>query len=361
MKTDFCVGCGSRFDLHQHHLIPRSQGGTNRKENLVTLCGACHGRLHECRGLKTCSSLSQEAIISKIAAGDTNYGDVPYGKMVVDGQMVDNPDEQRCIQEIKRLHKLGLIPAHITREINAQGFRNRAGSIFDGSRVIDIIRKRLNMEPNRKNSVPYGYSLTLYNTLIENEDEQKVIQHIKTARADGVTMQYIVRALNDLGYLTRSGKTWDYKKLENLCRELRKPDRPEVVETLPEHQKAEIHSPFGLILYNGRFAPHPTEYVTVLVIDRLLGLGVKQIGIARILNTKQMYTRSGHEWNAHHIGTVCRSMKSHPGFYYLKPAKLRSKKEIETTPFGVTDSKVRHSAIESKVMRQSGLPLFCQA
>lgn len=30
-------------DIHAHHIIPKSQGGTNTMENLITLCDLCHG------------------------------------------------------------------------------------------------------------------------------------------------------------------------------------------------------------------------------------------------------------------------------------------------------------------------------
>ncbi|WP_429126495.1 HNH endonuclease [Aeromonas veronii] len=46
MKLDFCCACGSTENLHQHHLMPRSLGGTDDEENLITLCGECHGVIH---------------------------------------------------------------------------------------------------------------------------------------------------------------------------------------------------------------------------------------------------------------------------------------------------------------------------
>lgn len=40
-------GCtGTRF-LEVHHRVPRARGGTNRPDNLVTLCAACHRLRHE--------------------------------------------------------------------------------------------------------------------------------------------------------------------------------------------------------------------------------------------------------------------------------------------------------------------------
>ena len=40
-------GCRSTRFLEVHHVVPRGQGGSNRAENLVTLCSRCHGFVHE--------------------------------------------------------------------------------------------------------------------------------------------------------------------------------------------------------------------------------------------------------------------------------------------------------------------------
>jgi len=40
-------GCRSTHFLEVHHLTPRGQGGSNRAENLITLCSRCHGFVHE--------------------------------------------------------------------------------------------------------------------------------------------------------------------------------------------------------------------------------------------------------------------------------------------------------------------------
>jgi hypothetical protein len=41
------AGCRSTHFLEVHHMQPRSQGGSNRAENLITLCSRCHGFVHE--------------------------------------------------------------------------------------------------------------------------------------------------------------------------------------------------------------------------------------------------------------------------------------------------------------------------
>ncbi len=40
-------GCSHTRYLDLHHLIPRAEGGTNKAENLVTLCPACHALWHD--------------------------------------------------------------------------------------------------------------------------------------------------------------------------------------------------------------------------------------------------------------------------------------------------------------------------
>lgn len=47
-----CQGCGRRgahrgdAELHAHHVVPKSRGGSHSTENLTTLCSDCHSRVH---------------------------------------------------------------------------------------------------------------------------------------------------------------------------------------------------------------------------------------------------------------------------------------------------------------------------
>ena len=41
-----CGNCHATTDLHVHHIVPLSKGGTNNLSNLRTLCEDCHKRLH---------------------------------------------------------------------------------------------------------------------------------------------------------------------------------------------------------------------------------------------------------------------------------------------------------------------------
>ncbi len=50
IRDDFsCVQCGVGGLVYVHHIVPRSDGGTDDHDNLVTLCPACHGLEHRGR------------------------------------------------------------------------------------------------------------------------------------------------------------------------------------------------------------------------------------------------------------------------------------------------------------------------
>jgi 5-methylcytosine-specific restriction endonuclease McrA len=41
-----CQACGATSTLEVHHQQFRSRSGADSEENLITLCSACHARLH---------------------------------------------------------------------------------------------------------------------------------------------------------------------------------------------------------------------------------------------------------------------------------------------------------------------------
>lgn len=42
----YCKGKSKDSKLEVHHIIFRSQGGSEESKNLITLCKTCHGKLH---------------------------------------------------------------------------------------------------------------------------------------------------------------------------------------------------------------------------------------------------------------------------------------------------------------------------
>lgn len=41
-----CCNCGSTQNIHYHHIVPLSLGGTNKLTNIVPLCEDCHEKAH---------------------------------------------------------------------------------------------------------------------------------------------------------------------------------------------------------------------------------------------------------------------------------------------------------------------------
>ena len=59
MITNKCFECGATEDLQQHHVVPRSRGGTKT----ITLCTQCHAKAHgkDMKGLNH-SRLTREGL-----------------------------------------------------------------------------------------------------------------------------------------------------------------------------------------------------------------------------------------------------------------------------------------------------------
>ena len=53
MKQDKCAVCGTTKNLEHHHIIPKSDGGTDDETNFLTLCGKHHAAVHGVRLTKS--------------------------------------------------------------------------------------------------------------------------------------------------------------------------------------------------------------------------------------------------------------------------------------------------------------------
>lgn len=63
-------GQGAGVDLHAHHIVPKSNGGTHSKTNLTTMCSECHGAIHNDAQAPTSVETAQAS------SHLTNYQDV---------------------------------------------------------------------------------------------------------------------------------------------------------------------------------------------------------------------------------------------------------------------------------------------
>lgn len=46
MRTPYCQECGSTENLQDHHIILKSEGGSDSFDNIKTLCVECHSKVH---------------------------------------------------------------------------------------------------------------------------------------------------------------------------------------------------------------------------------------------------------------------------------------------------------------------------
>lgn len=120
----FCVACGSTENLHHHHIVPKSLGGSDDDTNLITLCAKHHGQIHNARIAHDHSELTRKGLARVKAAGKP-YGPIPYGKRRLDDKLVENPIETEIISLIAQLKESGLNYSQVAEKLNEMGYVKR--------------------------------------------------------------------------------------------------------------------------------------------------------------------------------------------------------------------------------------------
>ena len=118
-----CFECDSPGPLHQHHVVPRSRGGTRT----VPLCEDCHGAVHE-KDLRI-SALTRDALAAKKDRGE-RLGRPRYGYRVEAGELVPYEPEQRVLRLVAELRGRGLSVRQIVAKLEARGIFTSTGRAF---------------------------------------------------------------------------------------------------------------------------------------------------------------------------------------------------------------------------------------
>lgn len=95
-----CANCESSEDLHIHHIVPLSLGGSNRITNLARLCSECHSKAHGGNNLIEGATVSRR---KNIAKGKRKGSVDPLGYKYVDGRYSINEEEAEIVRLIYRL------------------------------------------------------------------------------------------------------------------------------------------------------------------------------------------------------------------------------------------------------------------
>ena len=117
MRTKHCCACRARKDLHYHHLVPKSVGGSDDDTNVITLCRHCHGKIHGKRKSFGASELIKEGIKKRRGKG-LAFGVLPYGMKRGKGdRIVQDREQQKVIRKILKLRGEGVGYKTIHRQL----------------------------------------------------------------------------------------------------------------------------------------------------------------------------------------------------------------------------------------------------
>ena len=117
-----CFECRATGETHDHHVVPRSRGGTRT----VPLCLACHAKAHH-RGKSMASGrLTSAAMQAKKERGECT-GNPPYGYRSEEGMLRTNPAEVALVDAIVAARNRGLSMRAIAAELSEAGYTTRSG------------------------------------------------------------------------------------------------------------------------------------------------------------------------------------------------------------------------------------------
>jgi hypothetical protein len=111
MITDFCVICGTKNGLHDHHIVAKKSvlkpisGDYDHPTNLITLCNEHHGWIH---GMKPNKFNNHDDLIRNGIERAKKEG--KYKGRV--------PTARRMEKDIQSLHLQGMKPSQIAKELN---------------------------------------------------------------------------------------------------------------------------------------------------------------------------------------------------------------------------------------------------
>lgn len=127
-----CFECSASAE-HEHHVVPRSLGGTRT----IPLCGKCHGKVHG-RDTLSNSKLTRTAMMKRARAGLAT-GAVALGYRTVptpQGHVIEiDPDAAAVVRDVFRMYLEGRSPFEVASELNRRGLSAPRGGAWQGSTV----------------------------------------------------------------------------------------------------------------------------------------------------------------------------------------------------------------------------------
>lgn len=132
-----CWECDAVGEVHHHHPVPRSRGGTRT----IPLCIDCHGKAHDSRMAR--AQLTKDALAAKKARGEMT-GMAPLGKRVSeDGvHLVRDETETRMVERARELRAAGVTVRATADTLTQEGYRTRKGGPIQPTTIQRLWRER---------------------------------------------------------------------------------------------------------------------------------------------------------------------------------------------------------------------------
>ena len=125
-----CFECDNQAQ-HNHHVIPKSLGGTAT----IPLCGECHSIVHGNPALISIGRLTSAAMQQMKAKGLYTGGKPPYGFRVIDGALVEDQAEQATLAMVREYRANRMSLRKIAQALYEAGFKSRNGRVFNSSSI----------------------------------------------------------------------------------------------------------------------------------------------------------------------------------------------------------------------------------
>ncbi len=138
-----CIECGSSAEA-DHHVIPRSRGGTAT----VPLCGHCHARAHNRDGSMSTGALTAAAF-ARLKAEGKHWGAAPYGHQIgADGRLEERPDQQEVLRRIVSLRET-MTWVKVASTLNAEGVPALRGGKWTKIKLRGLFNRRQHLTVRR--------------------------------------------------------------------------------------------------------------------------------------------------------------------------------------------------------------------
>jgi|GEM_PF-4028955 len=104
-----CQNCGrsggnnQNTNLHAHHIVPKSKGGTHKKSNLISICEDCHDAIHNNKMAPTKHTDSGRSIFKELVPRLMDFLEYAQGGVSVDspGKIQNDKLEQERVSLIQ--------------------------------------------------------------------------------------------------------------------------------------------------------------------------------------------------------------------------------------------------------------------